>query len=160
MRNMTTVLDLVAKLCREHGGKVQAAMIDAERFVLNTPARCNSSLMRSAITRKHDLLFNATRDAFPGVGIFRFQRGRVAKSMTLGDISPYDDDLCADQGRCSADCPVGCTGSEQGTDFNVALYQVQEIEAMREKFRKTVSHAMERKMGSVTPWIALGERQT
>jgi hypothetical protein len=150
--NMTAVLDVVAELCREHGGKIQAALIDAERFLLKTPARCSSAHMRNAITRKHDLLFNTTRDFFPGADIFRFQRGRLQKFMTLGEISLYGDDM--------RDCPVAYTGAEQGTDFNIALYQVQEIEAMRENFRRTVRYAMESNMDSVTPWIALGERQT
>ena len=110
--------------------------------------------MRSAITRKHDLLFNATRDAFPGIEIYRFQRGDVQKLMMLGEVNTWR--MCSEEGHCSEHCPVAYTGNEEGADFNVALYQVQEIEAMREKFRKTVSHAMERNMGSVTPWIALG----
>eukprot|EP01050_Picozoa_sp_SAG11_P004355 SAG11_NODE_277_length_11302_cov_5.987146_5_plen_1278_part_00 len=156
MRNMSLVLNEVVELCAKYRGQVQAALIDAERFVLNTPAKCNSSLMRSAITRKHDLLFNATLNAFPGIEIFRFQRGRVEKLMTLGEHSLYSDDMCADEGRCSEHCPVGYTGAERGTDCNIALYQVQELEAMRENFRRTVSHAKEHNATSVTPWIALG----
>lgn len=154
--NMTAVLGVVANLCREHGGTVRAALIDAERFLLKSEESCNSSLMRRAITRKHDLLFNATRGAFPGIEIYRFQRGAVQKLMMLGEVNPWR--ICSEQNRCSERCPVAYTGNEEGTDFNVAIYQVQEIEAMREKFRKTVSHAKERNMDSVTPWIALGER--
>eukprot|EP01048_Picozoa_sp_COSAG05_P009425 COSAG05_NODE_774_length_7437_cov_53.159853_3_plen_751_part_00 len=83
MANMTLALKTVAALALAHNVTVAATIFDSERFLLRTPAQCNSTRLREAITRKHDLLFNASLAVFPQAAIYRSVISTCTRVLSL-----------------------------------------------------------------------------
>eukprot|EP01043_Picozoa_sp_COSAG02_P011526 COSAG02_NODE_424_length_22575_cov_79.088361_22_plen_501_part_00 len=120
-----------------------AVLLDSEKFKYTSSS---SPAYRQALTRKHDLIWNATRAAFPSVRIELYDRGAVSKWDTTPTwtVSPY------------------YTLEERGESLSLSLYTVPEIWNMRSSMNHTVALAESARGNlsgttkSVTPWISLG----
>jgi hypothetical protein len=108
--------------------------------VWNSSAGFNASL-----TRKHDLIWNATRAAFPGVRIVQYDRGTVRKTEAQSEWRPS----------------LQYVLDERGDSFSVSLYRLPEIWEMRGTMAHTVALARARNVSSVIPWVSLssGDRR-
>jgi hypothetical protein len=120
-----------------------AVLLDSEKFKYTSSS---SPAYRQALTRKHDLIWNATRVSFPTVRIELYDRGAVSKWDTAPTwaVSPY------------------YTLEERGESLSLSLYTVPEIWNMRGSMNRTVALAESARGNrsgttqSVTPWISLG----
>jgi hypothetical protein len=123
-------------------GSLGAVLIDSEKFKVqkNSTAEYNASL-----TRKHDLLWNATRAVFPGVRIVQYDRGTVRKSEAQSTWTPSQQYAL----------------DELGDSYSVSLYRLPEIWEMRGTMLHTVALAKARNVTSVIPWVSLssGDRR-
>jgi hypothetical protein len=71
-------LQAVASILEKSGTgvKLGAILLDSEKF--NT-ATVNTTTFRTALTRKHDLIWNISMDLFPDVHVELYDRGAVEK---------------------------------------------------------------------------------
>jgi hypothetical protein len=133
-----------------------AILLDSEKFYFTPTGACLNGYCtpeyKADITRKHDLIFNATRLAFPNtsVRIELYNRGGVEKWDTFHSWRQnpaYTLDELTD---------AGCNS------LSVSLYTFVEIWNMRDRMNHTVELALtrrangERVAASVTPWVSIG----
>jgi len=121
---------------------VGVVMIDSESFELNESQPFDSP-WNSAITRKHNLVYNATVAAFPDAVVEWYSRGAVIRSSSPTGWSQT----------------TLFTLEEQGSTFGVSLYSVADLGYTRESFNRTnnlATAAGPAGAGGTTPWIALG----
>lgn len=123
--------------------KLGAVLIDSEKFRFTSNS---SAAFKAALTRKHNLVWNATRERFPDCRIELYDRGAVEKwdtqpTWTVNNMYTLE---------------------EQGESLAVSLYTVPEIWNMRGRMTHTVALAQSpagNRSGttrSVTPWLSLG----
>ena len=136
--------DLKAWLPVSGPGSLGAVLLDSEKFHYTSSS---SDEYKEALTRKHDLIYDATRLAYPSsdVRIEMYDRGAIKKNDVQSEWTPV----------------TAYTLQEKGESLNVALYVVPEVWNMRESFKRTVdlAQAMSGWKGvniPVTPWIELG----
>jgi hypothetical protein len=141
----TQLMNLKSWLPAAGSGSTQlgAVLFDSEKFHYSTH---DSATYRAALTRKHDLIWNLTRQVFPGVRIELYDRGAVEKWDT-------------DPGWT---VNTAYTLEEQGESLGVSLYTLPEIWNMRGRMNHTVALAQSaagNRSGttrSVTPWLSFG----
>jgi hypothetical protein len=145
----------------EHGSAVGigAFLLDQEKFSASpdTPAGTVK-----ALTRKCDLIYNASMDRFPRARVEWYNRGGVSWSPTYGWIGPAGGVVAADIDKQWSHF----TMDELGSSVSVSIYNIRELWLMREVYRRTAAYAQQRNAsggalaesvaGGVTPWIALG----
>lgn len=133
---------------------VGAVLLDSEKFSTSpdTP-----KAVSSAITRKCDLMFNATVKAFPSVRVEWYNRGSVSRSMTYGWTGPVGASPKIVDKQWNH-----FTLDERGATLSTSIYGIRDLYLMRETYRRTVQFAIARNTSlgggttGVTPWLALG----
>lgn len=136
---------------------VGAFLLDQEKFS-SSPTTPVGTV--NALTRKCDLIYNASLDAFPGARVEWYNRGSVSFSMTYGWIGPAGRIVAADIDKQWSHF----TMEELGSSLSVSIYNIRELSLMRDVYRRTVAYAQQRNVsgygqsiaGGVTPWLALG----
>ena len=124
---------------------VGAIVLDSEKFAFNASS---SAAYLAALSRKNDLIYNLSHEAFPKARILQYGRGGAARW-------PYG----IDKATAVADPWVTTnyyTRGDRGDVYSTALYTVPEIGYTRETFNRTVGHAVRDGVRSVTPFVALG----
>jgi hypothetical protein len=120
-----------------------AVLFDSEKFHYGAD---DSDAFKTALTRKHDLVWNLTRKVFPDVRIELYDRGAVTKWDTMPSWAVN----------------TAYTLEEQGDSLGVSLYTLVEIWNMRGRMNHTVALAQSptgNRSGttkSVTPWLSFG----
>lgn len=120
---------------------VGVALIDSETFRVNGSQPVTSE-WNAAITRKHDLVYNATVAAFPGVVVEWYARGHVWRAST--------DSGWTDNSRRLF------TLQERGSTFGTSLYAIPYMGYTREAYNRTYNAAVAAGVKETTPWLALG----
>ena len=137
--NLAAIKALLLRSNARHGANVSvsAVLLDSERF---TVARGNAT-WNDAMTAKHDMMYNASKRAFPSAPVEFYDRG----GYTMDGVgtayfapSPY------------------YTLEERGDSFATSLYGVGELGYTREQYDQTVALALAHNASAVTPWISLG----
>ena len=137
---------------------VGAFLLDQEKF---SASPTSPAATVAALTRKCDLIYNASLDAFPGARVEWYNRGGVGWSPTYGWIGPTGSIVAAGVDKQWSHF----TMDELGTSLSVSIYNIRELWLMREAYRRTVAYAKQRNasapleksvVGGVTPWLALG----
>jgi hypothetical protein len=143
--------------CKECAGVgIGAVLLDSEKFSSSpgTPIAVSA-----ALTRKCDLIFNATMAVFPATRVEWYNRGAVSRSFTYGWIGPTGS------GAAIADHEWNhFTLDELGHTFSTSIYDIRDLFLMRETYRRTVAVAIAHNSSGpsaglttgVTPWLALG----
>lgn len=147
--------------------RVGAVMLDSERFTWTTGA---STAYIDAITRKNELVYNATRAVFPSsseVTIVFYDRGAVHSypEMNTTQCVPREQDGRPVVPR-GALPPAYCISTgfsyrerfESSSPFTTSLYALPEQQTMRDMFRLTSDFAATKGVQSTWPYIALGTR--
>ena len=123
--NLAAIKALLLRSNARHGANVSvsAVLLDSERF---TVARGNAT-WNDAMTAKHDMMYNASKRAFPSAPVEFYDRG----GYTMDGIgtayfapSPY------------------YTLEERGDSFATSLYGVGELGYTREQYDQTVALAL------------------
>eukprot|EP00040_Diaphanoeca_grandis_P044390 m.270851 g.270851 ORF g.270851 m.270851 type:complete len:439 (-) comp91883_c0_seq1:31-1347(-) len=133
---------------------VGAFLLDSEKFSV-TP---DSTLAEAvALTRKCNLMFNASVATFPNARIEWYNRGEVSLSYTYGWIGPIG---------ANETMPIDkqwdhFTLNERGSTLSTSIYNIRDLYQMRETYHRTVQFAKyknstRRPLTGVTPWLALG----
>ena len=166
MRLYTDLLSNVSLWLRAsphgHTVGVGAFLLDQEKF----SASATSSLATIvALTRKCDLIFNASIAAFPDARVEWYNRGAVSEGYTYGWVGPI--------GAKGVNMQWShFTGRERGHSFSASIYNIRFLPSMRETYRRTVQYALQfnatglnavggsaspgQLTGGVTPWLAIG----
>lgn len=153
LRNVTIWL----KQCPDCGAAgVGAVLLDSEKFSVSPDS---PSAVSAAVTRKCDLIFNATSAAFPAARVEWYNRGTVSLSYTYGWVGPIDAPASLVRKQWNH-----FTLNERGDTFSCSLYNLRDLYLMRETYRRTVEVARTfnstgpwaGRTRSVTPWLALG----
>ena len=113
---------------------ITAFLLDTERFYV----REGDKRWNQAITAKYDVLYDITKELFPGARVEWYKRG-IAR--------------CAAKTGWKANARF--TYDEKGDSFSCSLYRMPEIGYMRETFRRTYDFAKLHGVEDVTPWVAL-----
>ena len=126
--------------------RVSALLLDSEKLQGWGASGRDNITIKAAITRKHDLMYNASKAVFPDAIVEQYDKGTIE-----------DEKSMSTKGTSKAWAPWSVyTLEEQGDSFATSLYSVPEIGQTRQQFRLTVQNAVEHNVSSVTPWIALG----
>jgi hypothetical protein len=167
------------QLAHDNGGssptiELGAVILDMERWGCE---KHDSEEHCAAVTRKSNLIYNATRSVFPSSAtrIEMYARGEMAKAEWYTDYTAYQP--CGTPTPCESKAAIDAwnvtadelwfrepfyTLHEIGESFTITLYRLQEVELMRERMSKTVALAKQLNdtgattTYSVNPWIALG----
>ena len=138
MRELQAVIDRQNEALGGTDIELEAVLLDSELF----DWRDNSTAaFKAALTRKHDLIYNATVSVFPRARLEMYDRGSVGKSDTNTWATAMRHTYTLD---------------ERGSRLGIALYTVPELTLTRESFAHTYALALRHNMTEVTPWIALG----
>ena len=126
--------------------RVLVLLLDSEKLQgWGASGRFNMTI-KAAITRKHNLMYNASKAVFPDATVEQYDKGTIE-----------DEKGMKTTGTPKAWAPWSVyTLDEQGDSFATSLYSVPEIGQTRQQYRLTVQNAVAHNVSSVTPWIALG----
>lgn len=183
LRMFTERLALVKTWVEAEGAEVGAVLIDNERWDWRRGfAPGEGAAWRAAVTRKNNLIYNATHGAFPSADVLLYDRGAVGRAASPSGWNTNGYVRCGPSrlaqppreparprsriaraaGRLpprplpSAPAQYTNAPDELGDAFALSLYTVAEIGYTREAFNRTVAHARSCGKATVTPWLALG----
>jgi hypothetical protein len=126
--------------------RVSALLLDSEKLQGWGASGRDNVTIKAAITRKHNLMYNASKAVFPDATVEQYDKGTIE-----------DEKGMSKTGTSEAWAPWSVyTLDEQGDSFATSLYSVPEIGQTRQQYRLTVQNAVAHNVSSVTPWIALG----
>jgi hypothetical protein len=156
--NAPRFLGYLAEANRQLGTsvKVGLVMLDSETFTWN---ESSPTSWVEALTRKHELAYNWTKELFPGVRVMYFGYGQ---SFWRPSKAPADASACFSlaqppkRGYCTSTAFSYKERFAADTPFAVSLYEPGEPQLERDQFNTTVSAAWARGVQSVVPYIALG----
>jgi hypothetical protein len=112
-----------------------------------------------ALTRKHELAYNWTRELFKGTRVMYFGYGQTYWRPSMapaGTTSCFSLAQPPKRGFCTSTTVTYREQLAPGTPFAVSLYEPGEPQLERDQFNETVSAARARGVKSVVPYIALG----
>eukprot|EP01050_Picozoa_sp_SAG11_P007000 SAG11_NODE_569_length_8458_cov_5.574231_3_plen_191_part_00 len=138
----------LARTNRELGSDVAvgAVLLDSEK--LSTSWKGNTT-MQAALTRKHNLMYDAGKGVFPQAVVEQYSRGSVVDEKGMAHTAsplPF------------AVWPVYTLAADERSDgFATSLYSIPEVGQTRAQFRATAANARAHNVSSVTPWLALGQ---
>lgn len=137
--------------------EVGAVLIDSEMFWFGKgldPVGNDSAPWRAAVDRKHEVVYNATARAMPGVSQQWYGLG--SGGTRYGNC--YDSTGCpgADGWTAGSNRFTGNERFGKLAAYTPSLYTLPEIEYQREVYRRTAARAVERDVEAVNPWICLG----
>jgi hypothetical protein len=138
----------LAQANRELGSHVPvgAVLLDSEK--LSTSWKGNMT-MQEALTRKHNLMYDASKAVFPQAVVEQYSRGSMVDEKAMAHTAsalPF------------AYWPVYTLAADERSDgFATSLYSIPEVGQTRAQFRATAANARAHNVSSVTPWLALGQ---
>jgi hypothetical protein len=126
--------------------ELSIVLLDSERFgtLANWPGGTPNSAWNRAITRKHDLFLNLTRELLPNTPVEFYDYGAAGRSDT-GTATGWSTEEYF-------------TLHEDTSVYAVSLYSIWEIGYTREAYERTVATSIANNVSnaSVIPWLSLG----
>ena len=142
------IADSLAQANREIGSHVTvgAVLLDAEKFLAGG---YSNKTVKDAVIRKHNLMYDASKQAFPQAVIEQYSYGSMVAEQSMSkSTSPLAFALW----------PVYTLDPFERSDgFATSLYAIPEIGQTRAQFRATAGNAQDHNASSFTPWLALGQ---
>jgi hypothetical protein len=134
---------------------VSLVFLDGERFVYNASS---PAAWRSALTRKHNLIYDLIKSLAPDATVVQYGRGELGR--TVPDAIPLPNfhpsyPLTAD-GWPTPFYAGYYTGDERGDCYSMHLYQLDQLAHTRQNFNATATNAIAHGVGCVVPTLCLG----
>jgi hypothetical protein len=138
-----------------HPVRVSLVFLDGERFVYNASS---PAAWRSALTRKHNLIYDLIKSLAPDATVVQYGRGELGR--TVPDAIPLPNfhpsyPLTAD-GWPTPFYAGYYTGDERGDCYSMHLYQLDQLAHTRQNFNATATNAIAHGVGCVVPTLCLG----